>query len=656
MECTFNRTPGIRGPRSLRPKTIKQIYETQQQGTAQSSDKGGAGTGFLHQGVSGASPSTSTTVDDEGGATGGAFATSGSNHADGTPAAALVLRLCIYRLRLFPVWPIVAVEEVMAALQQDPEDRETYALANAIGAATMAQLKLDRSRHAEINDTLTAHDLEAECRRALRLAEDSFRGAEAAEPNLNTLRTSFFLHIYHENQRPGGPKSLLYLREAITLAQVMGLHRPSSYPLLPPPEQRMRRRILALLFVTERGVAMLHKLPVVLTSINKLPPLDGTDGGDDAKVLPAFQNLVKLFWVFDQSGAFDIICAVDSGDYEVDAEGGSSMSILEKLQKRLEELSFDAEPNISDVQKADICVTRQWMQVLLWRAVLQRKIANGGGGDDDDDSLNVLAVSEPEADRVTSRPIQIASEFLDIISRLPNTALEAHGPTMEFKIYEIASAVTDVIASRMSLPKNAQVVMDVRPNDILLRLQKMLAVSRGGNMNLLAALCARIAHIDERPPSRELALPDARRPNDELARGVVTNGDAGVSVWPETQLSTRIVSPGESQVRAGEISQLSALSPLWLSLLALTELQASSTQLPPDDAHTNNHDRHSRSSQDQESPGRILDESLAAELSWHPLAFMEHLGAFGTGSGGDARPASGLDALGSMPDNWFSPI
>ena len=541
----------------------------------------------------------------------------------------------------------------MATLQRDPEDLETYALANAIGAATMAQLKLDRSRHAEINDTVTAHDLEAECRRALRLVEDSCGGAEAAEPNLNTLRTSFFLHIYHENQRPGGPKSLLYLREAITLAQVMGLHRPSSYPLLPPPEQRMRRRILALLFVTERGVAMLHKLPVVLTSINKPPPLDGTDGGeDDARVLPAFQNLVKLFWIFDQSGAFDIIRAVDSGDYEVGVEGGSSMSILEKLQKRLEELPFDAEPDISDVQKADICVTRQWMQVLLWRAVLQRKM--GSGGDHDDDVL--LAGSEPESDRVTSRPIQIASEFLDIISRLPKAALEAHGPTMEFKIYEIASAVTDVIASRMSLPKNAQVVMDLRPNDILLRLQKMLAVSRGGNMNLLAALCARIARIDESPPSREFILPDARRPSDGQARGVVTNSEASVSLWPEIQPSTRIASPGDSQVRAGEISQLSSLSPLWLSLLALTELQSTANQLPLNNALTNNHDNHSRGSQERGSPGRILDESLASDLSWHPLAFMEHLGAFGSSSGGDARPASGLDALGSIPDNWFPPI
>lgn len=129
----------------------------------------------------------------------------------------------------------------MASLQRDEENMGTYALANAVGAATMAQLKLDSP-----SDAATASSMEAECQRSKGINQD---GRQAS---LNTLRIAFFLHVYHENQEAGGVQSLLYLREAITLAQIMGLHRESTYQTLSLAEQEIRRRIIWLLFVTER--------------------------------------------------------------------------------------------------------------------------------------------------------------------------------------------------------------------------------------------------------------------------------------------------------------------------------------------------------------------------------------------------------------------
>jgi len=158
-----------------------------------------------------------------------------------TSLDSLVQRLCIFRLRLFPVWPIVAVEDIVATLQTEGGNLLSYALANAIGAATMAQLKLHTP-----SDSATAGSMEAECHRAKGLTEN---GRQAS---LDTLRIAFFLHVYHENQDPGGVQSLMHLREAITLAQIMGLHRESTYAALSTSVQEMRRRILWLLFVTER--------------------------------------------------------------------------------------------------------------------------------------------------------------------------------------------------------------------------------------------------------------------------------------------------------------------------------------------------------------------------------------------------------------------
>lgn len=242
--------------------------------------------------------------------------------------------------------------------------------------------------------------MEAECQRVRNL---QLAGSSA---NLNTLRIPFFLHVYHENLEPGGIKSLLYLREAITLAQIMHLHRESSYTSLPPSEQQIRRRILWLLFVTERGVAMLHKLPVVLKPSTVFPSTDNISG-DDSYILHAFGKLASLFWVFDQSGAFDILqneSSLFNGGME-----SANRTCLEILQKRLQDIPVERESS-NDIQRADICVTRSWMRAVLWRANMSRGRFS---------SLTDMA-----------SPVMIARDFLSVISGVPKVAIEAHGPSM----------------------------------------------------------------------------------------------------------------------------------------------------------------------------------------------------------------------------------
>ena len=419
--CTFNKQQGTRGPRSLRPKTIQQIAQAQRR--SGSDGRTGQKPGALSELPSPASSTgESTSMDAESGPRTLAQQHH-PNHKNVTPIPSLVLRLCVYRLRLFPVWPIIAVEEIMAALHRDVDDLEAYILANAVGAATMAQLKLYQD---EASDPVTASSMEAECQR-LRLVLHN--QPDGPTMNLNTLRTSFFLHVYHENQFAGGAKSLLYLREAITIAQIMRLDKESAYMSLSPAEQQMRRRILWLLFVTERyvphppnttnpglttarGVAMLHKLPVALKSNVKFPSLDGAgEGEDESHVLPAFKKLVNLFWIFDQSGAFELLQdSDDPGGLAVPLGGmePASRRCLDVLQRRLREVPLDSEQT-SDVQRADICVTRQWMQAVLWKVA-----ANHG----------------QNSSRSLSHPVHIAREFLDFISKLPSTAIEAHGPGM----------------------------------------------------------------------------------------------------------------------------------------------------------------------------------------------------------------------------------
>lgn len=188
IECTFNKTQGTRGPKSLRARTIKRIAETQR-----------------------AVPLCGGEA--------------GSKEED---LGQLLELLEIYATRLYPIWPIVDAEQLAESLVVDSKARH---LAKAVALATVAQLKFSSPWKGTV--------------REIELHED--------EVDLcDSTRISFFLHIYYENQTAGGTKSLLYLREAITKAQLLRIDRESSYASLEQSEQQLYRRILWLLFVTER--------------------------------------------------------------------------------------------------------------------------------------------------------------------------------------------------------------------------------------------------------------------------------------------------------------------------------------------------------------------------------------------------------------------
>lgn len=74
------------------------------------------------------------------------------------------------------------------------------------------------------------------------------------DASLSAVISSFWLStsFFEINQNR---KSWLYLREALTLAQDMGLHDDATYVGLSPEEALCRQRLFWQLFVTERHVA-----------------------------------------------------------------------------------------------------------------------------------------------------------------------------------------------------------------------------------------------------------------------------------------------------------------------------------------------------------------------------------------------------------------
>ncbi|KPM39685.1 hypothetical protein AK830_g6887 [Neonectria ditissima] len=402
IDCTFNRLQATRGPRGLRARTIDKIQKKRHGQSLDSPDSRG--------------PSKDQDKD------------KAASLVEGLPH--LISILDTYAERLFPIWPIVDATYLKGKLLETPSQvNATRRLANAVALAAVAQLRLETPWQPSVEQ-----------------AEASGLGEKL--DLLDALRISFFLHIYHENAVPGGTKSLVYLREAITQAQILRLDRESTYATLSEADQQVSRRVLWLLFVTERGVALLHKLPIVLKPNILFPWFGGVD--DQAQVLPAFLKLVHLFWVFDQSGIFEILRNADSDVPNMATVAQSCLELLQ--QKLLDSVGDDDWGPINDVQRADMFVTRQWMRAVLWRAALRFGIV-------------IPAMN----------PVTIAKDFL----------------ALEFKTFEIATAVIDAIAS------NHPAAATDQPGPILRRLRDILSSSRGGNRSLLSLLTMKMEAASE---------------------------------------------------------------------------------------------------------------------------------------------------------------
>lgn len=151
--------------------------------------------------------------------------------------------LDIFHQRLYPVWPIISRDELINRLQNDESDFESHALASALCAATIAQLRL-RDDKAPF-DSISAHDFGADAERLRRCFD------HREHYTLSSLLTSFFLHIYFANVdklRTSG----FFLREALTYAHGLRLHQPDTYADADPVSRQLRLRIYWILFVSER--------------------------------------------------------------------------------------------------------------------------------------------------------------------------------------------------------------------------------------------------------------------------------------------------------------------------------------------------------------------------------------------------------------------
>ena len=216
--------------------------------------------------------------------------------------------------------------------------------------------------------------------------------------------------------------SWYFVREAITLANIAGLHDDKGYANVNEQEQVRRRRAYALLYITERGAAIHDNFAV---SIFNPPPLPNTVlPGEDPTIIAGLMALHSLFCLLD-------IKFVKLWNDQMQASfGDSGYSDLLLLQNHLRELQIERAV-LTDIQRADVLITQQWLRLIFWQAALR---------------LGYISTVADDRAFTYDYPVDIAMAMCEVVKSLPPVAIQVHGLGIFEKQFDVAYSLMDALA------------------------------------------------------------------------------------------------------------------------------------------------------------------------------------------------------------------
>ena len=238
---------------------------------------------------------------------------------------------------------------------------------------------------------------------------------------ITTIISSFFICItYFELKQVRSHH--FFLREAIGLAREMrgDTERTTDDPI----EKICRKRMFAVLFITERGCAILRNKPI---SMMRLPsiPRNFFDEHDEL-VLSGFIQLCSLFSILDEK--FVQLWYANAGDPEDEPETTPFENVA-AIQHELNKLNFD-NTKMTDIQKADVLITHQWLRLIFWQASMRQGLINSSSTDE------VFFYNYP---------IAIAHDLCRVMRGLHFDAIQVHGLGIFEKVFEVSYTLMDAL-------------------------------------------------------------------------------------------------------------------------------------------------------------------------------------------------------------------
>ncbi len=364
---------------------------------------------------------------------------------------------------MYPTVPILHRQRLERQAQYVDRDTETYCLMTSLCAFMMIQPGMPIPGDPLGLDSMPGANLLS----GTMLMEETLRvrkGYDHLEsPSQCSLITSYFLFgCYYGLDLHN--KAWFHLREATTLAHILGMNKEETYHQFDMIDSSRRRRLYWLLFVTERAYALQRHRPLSLQATINLP-IATDDPTEQQPPIAGFIHLVNVFRPFD-----DVFVALWNK-----TRTDCSPSYLSTLQNQLTE-SLPAFLQSTESQVAELRVSQQWLRTMVW----QLSIQNG-----------CLSSSHDDPSMTFSYPVEISRDLITMTSGFSKQSMEVHGIGLVEKLFDVACSLTDVL-SLLPTPSDPFVV---GPRDYLNQFLSLLSSLRNGDNMFLPLLLQKVHEV-----------------------------------------------------------------------------------------------------------------------------------------------------------------
>ncbi|KAI6778127.1 sucrose utilization protein-like protein [Emericellopsis cladophorae] len=383
--------------------------------------------------------------------------------------------------RLHPTIPILTMEYVarLRAASISPGGLESLAV--LVGMCGQVLLQTEEPEELFQQGVIPEKNL-AFGRLLLDTAIAAYQGMpRRSVVSIEVCMFSFFLYaceavLFHHS------RAFRFLRETTTLVL---LFRPEEAD---DTTQLVANRLFWVLLISERSHAIRYRRPITLQITNATPSIDAGDSS-----LVGFWSLAALFRPIDTS----FIALLNHEELAIGPSPESINHIETKVNSAL-----SPGLDLRDTQKANLRVTQLWLRVIIWQLRLH---------------LGYL-VEESYQHSLTYRyPIDVAKDLMLSTRDLSPPAFKVHGVGLTEKLFDIASALVDVLA-RIPLSSTSPrgVAMGTLPEDDLLYLRNLIRKLPGGQ-TMFDDLLEK--HIQQSVPALVTWRPDISSSSTLDARG-----------------------------------------------------------------------------------------------------------------------------------------
>ncbi|KAF2171866.1 hypothetical protein M409DRAFT_18098 [Zasmidium cellare ATCC 36951] len=319
----------------------------------------------------------------------------------------------LFFTHMYPIYSIVERRKV-ETLMEDPSSatRSESCLMWSICAMTIMHVDRWPGLSSEQRVSASRHFIRKclEARLEVDLAESA---------TYNDVLTSLFVGIalFELKCRKA---SWFHVREAITLAHAAGLEEVGQNVSLTHDERLRQQRAYVLLFITERGACVLDEFPVSTLNTPDLPHDSCAD--EDPLIASGLQSLYNLFAMLDYNF---VKLWNDPARFASTDKGYPELAALQDHLREPMDLH-----GVSDIQRADVLITQQWLRLVFWQAALKK---------------GLITTSNTHPAFSYDYPLTIASTLCDIVKSLPPIAIQVHGLGIFEKEFEIAYSLLDTL-------------------------------------------------------------------------------------------------------------------------------------------------------------------------------------------------------------------